>query len=54
MQKTYALAVMKPHGRELLKFPIMTLAEAEKQYRKVVILADIKGIHLVVVNLAAQ
>lgn len=54
MQKTYALAVMKPHGRELLKFPIMTLAEAEKQFRKANILAEIRGIHLVVVNLASE
>jgi hypothetical protein len=53
MQKTYGLAVVKSHGLEPLKLPLMTLKEAESKYRKAVTLADIKGIHLVVKNFAA-
>lgn len=54
MQKTYALAVIKPYGRESLKLPLMTLSQAEKQFKTANILAEIRGIHLVIVNLAAQ
>lgn len=54
MQKTYGLAVIKAHGKDYLKLPPMTLAQAESHYRTANILAEIRGIHLVVVNLAAQ
>ena len=54
MQKTYGLAVIKAHGQEALKFPLMTLADAEKHYRTANILAEIRGIHLVVKNFAAE
>lgn len=54
MQKTYGLAVIKAHGQEPLKLPLMTLSEAEKHFRTANILAEIRGIHLVVKNFAAQ
>jgi hypothetical protein len=54
MQKTYGLAVEKPHGLVALKLPPMSLAMAEKARETVSGYADIKGLTVVVVNFAAQ
>lgn len=54
MLKTYGLAVEKPHGLVALKLPRMTLDQAESARKTVAPLADIRGLHVVVVNFAAQ
>lgn len=54
MLKTYGLAVEKPHGLVALKLPRMTLAQAESAREKCTLLADIRGLHVVIVNFAAQ
>lgn len=54
MLKTYGLAVEKPHGLVALKLPRMTLQQAETAREKCALLAEIRGLHVVVVNFAAQ
>jgi len=50
MQKTYGLAIEKPHGLQALKLPPMTLASAEQARRKL----DMLGQTVLVVNLKAE
>jgi len=50
MQKTYGLAIEKPHGLQALKLPPMTLANAEKARRKL----ETMGQSTLVVNLNAE
>lgn len=50
MQKTYGLAVEKPHTLVALKLPAMTLAEAESARAKLAAM----GRNVFVVNLKAE
>jgi len=54
MRKTYGLAVEKTHGLVALKLPRMTLQQAESAREKCALLADIRGLHVVIVNFAAE
>lgn len=54
MPKTYGLAVEKPHGLVPLNLPRMTLAQAESARDKCALLADIRGLNVVVVNFASE
>lgn len=50
MQKTYGLAVEKPHGLQVLKLAPMTLAIAEQSRRKL----ETMGQSVLVINLKAE
>ena len=54
MLKTYGLAIEKTHGLVALKLPRMTLEQAESAREKCALLAEIRGLHVVVVNFASK
>jgi len=54
MQKTYGLAVEKPHALVALDLPLMTLTDAKKARKRLKVFADIKGDVIHVINRHAQ
>lgn len=54
MRNTYGLAVEKTFGLTPLKLPLMSLDMAEKARGKIALLAEIRGLNVVVVNFASE